>query len=98
MTTQIIQSIKNNIRDKLINKVKGTVSVYHSYTTDTPDINISISIQNYAHVFHYTIYDIESELYKGTSLDELVEQVLKQYKFTLFAKFFKTPRNKMVKR
>lgn len=92
MTTQIIQSIKNNIRDKLISKVKGTVSVYHSYTTDTPETNISISIQNYAHVFHYTIYDIESELYKGTSLDDLVEQILKQYKFTLFAKFFKTPR------
>lgn len=98
MTVEIIQSIKDNIKDKLINKVKGTVSVYHSYTTDTPDINISISIQNYAHVFHYTIYDIESELYKGTSLDDLVEQIVKQYKFTLFAKFFKTPRNKMVKR
>lgn len=96
MTVEIIQSIKNNIKNKLITKVKGTVSVYHFYETDTNEINISISVQNYAHIFHYTIYDIESELYKGTSLDELVEQVLKQYKFTLFAKFFKTPRKTRV--
>lgn len=97
MTVEIIQSIKNNIKNKLITKVKGTVSVYHFYETDTNEINISISVQNYAHIFHYTIYDIESELYKGTSLDDLVEQVLKQYKFTLFAKFFKTPRKNMIK-
>ena len=97
MTVEIIQSIKNNIKNKLITKVKGTVSVYHFYETETSEINISISIQNYAHIFHYTIYDIESELYKGTSLDDLVDQVLKQYKFTLFAKFFKTPRKNMNK-
>ena len=88
MTVEIIQSIKDTLKEKLITKVKGTVSVYHFYETDTNEINISISVQNYAHVFHYTIYDIENEMYKGTSLDELVNQVIKQYKFTLFAKFF----------
>ena len=87
----------DKIKEKLIERVKGTVTVYHFYETETNQVNLTINIQNYAHVYHYTIYDLESKMCKGITINEMVNDIIKQYRFTLFAKFFRTPRKQEIK-
>ena len=96
-TNMILEIYKNSIKQKLIERVKGTVSVYHFYDSETDEIDITVAIQNYAHVFHYTIYDFEKQVLNSVATDEIVNQIIKQYRFTLFAKFFRTPRKQEYK-
>lgn len=84
-----LTELRNTIKEKIIAKVKGTVSVYSIVDEQDYTLNVVVTIRNYSHTYKYTVYDLITELYSGITVDQIVNRIVNNYKDTVIKKFFK---------
>ena len=89
MEEKVYKTFITSIRQHLMRRVKGSVSVFLYKSEKNNEYDIHCIISNSGIKFKYKVEGIQSKMLYGTSSFDVAQRFYKSYRYDVISKFFR---------